>query len=166
MNKTETATAPEKAEEQSIKLSLNWNIPIRSIWSAILFIILLRFTYLQMVWYVAPGLDEMLTLEKDSGFENIGLMWVPTIAYFLICISICLFINTLKNIKKYSEDGLITAMILSFPLSLIWVLIIYFILILLGEASFNVADFLVVPLVGAFIALILSLTSGVHSELK
>ena len=100
MNKTETATAPEKAEEQSIKLSLNWNIPIRSIWSAILFIILLRFTYLQMVWYVAPGLDEMLTLEKDSGFENIGLMWVPTIAYFLICISICLFINTLKNIKK------------------------------------------------------------------
>ncbi|MBP6856390.1 MAG: hypothetical protein KBC42_01150 [Candidatus Pacebacteria bacterium] len=108
MNTPETAAAPEKAEEQSIKLTLNWNIPIRSIWSTIAFVLLAGFTYLQTIWYILPNIKIIDTFKpKDIILENIVYIWPPIIGYILFAVLVCVYINIFKSLKSTSNLGLI-----------------------------------------------------------
>ena len=83
---------------------INISIPKRSISSIIVLPCTIYFAYIQFIGYVLPGFAEIIKLNpKDNTVQKIGLMWVPVVAYFLICLNICLFVNIFKKLKKYED---------------------------------------------------------------
>ena len=102
-------------------MKVNFEIPIRSIWSTIGLILLGGFSYLQFVGYLIPSFQKIFSLKLDSiHLQDIGLIWVPIITYGLVSVMICLVVNIFKPIKSYSEGGLISGLISG----LIWGLIL------------------------------------------
>lgn len=136
-------------------------VPKRSVYSFILFILSLSFTYIQAIGYLIPGFLEIKNLGIKSGTINdIGLMWVPILAYLLISLNICLFINIFKKIKKCREVGFvfvaISGLISGFLLGPIFGLITY-----LMEA-----DFLIGLYNGIFAGFLVGLLGGLRGEFK
>jgi hypothetical protein len=87
-------------------------IPIRSIWSSLIALAIIGFTYIQMIGYIIPGFETISELTKETTtIKEIGLIWVPVITYLLISFSILMVVRIFKELKTYKEKGLIYGLI-------------------------------------------------------
>jgi len=144
-------------------------IPMRSIWSSLIALAILGFTYIQVIGYIIPGFEEIFKLTKESTtIENVGLMWVPVISYILICGFICMIVRIFKDLKPYKEKGLIWGLIGGLIWGLIWGLIVGLIGGLIWGLIWGLKVGLIVGLIGGLIwwGLIVGLIVGLIEELK
>jgi magnesium-transporting ATPase (P-type) len=94
-------------------------IPTRSIWSSLVALATIGFTYIQMIGYIIPGFETISKLTKETTtIKEIGLIWVPVITYLLISFSILMVVRIFKKLKPYKEKGLIWCLVLGLLLGL------------------------------------------------
>jgi hypothetical protein len=92
----------------------------RAILSALALVFTLSFTYLQVIYYLLPGIREIINLRPGTAtIQQIGLIWIPIISYFLISFNICFLINIFKKLLNYEEKGLIYLLVYGFKLGII-----------------------------------------------
>lgn len=120
----ETSESYPKKDTGSIT-RISISIPTRLVWSLVGSIALIYFTYLQMVWYVLPGIEIINTFTiEDITAKNIGLVWPLIIGYILLAITSCSIINIGKPLKRTKELGLIKLFIVSFIAIIFYFLVI------------------------------------------
>lgn len=79
---------------------LNFSIPTRSIWSVIILIGLVWFTYIQTVWYFVPSFKIICNLQtSDMSMIYLPLFWAPLILCLLIFLIFLFFIRIFKSLK-------------------------------------------------------------------
>jgi len=111
----------------------NVKIPMRSIWSFLIALPIIGFTYIQVIGYVIPGFEKIFSLTgKTTTISDIGLIWVPVISYLLVASLICIILRIFINLKSYKEHGLIGELIGGLIGGLIWGLIVGFIVGFIG----------------------------------
>ena len=102
-------------------MKINFEIENRRIWSFLGLIVVGVFAYFQAIGYLIPGFKLIFYVNPEIGnIANIGLMWVPVIAYLLIGTVIAFIVNIFKKerLKSFGEDGLIYYLFVGFCLGL------------------------------------------------
>ncbi len=146
-----------------------------TVWSFVSFMVVLFFTYLQAVGYIFPGLEMLVRLRSENtSLSNTYLMWVPIISYFMICLCVCLFINTfIKKLKKYEEkgliwslvEGLVGALIFGFSISIMMSIVLYIFFGTTGSLDQGmIRGFAFGSIVGIFAALSRYLPRSIEAE--
>jgi len=132
-------------------------IPTRSIWSLLVAIALIGFTYIQMIGYIIPGFETIKEITKETTtIKDSGLIWVPIISYLLISAVILMVVRIFKELKPYKEKGLILGLIGGFMVGFIGGFMVGFIMGLVGFIGGFIAGFIL----GFILGLILGLIGG------
>jgi len=152
-------------------------IPTKSIWSSLVAIAIIGFTYIQMIGYIIPGFEKIneLTTETTTINNEIGLILVPVTTYLLISFSILMVVRIFKKLKPYKEKGIIWGLIWS-PIEglihgLIAGIIGVSIVVLIGDPIGGIIGVFIVVLIGGFIGaliggIIWGIIWGLIDELK
>lgn len=106
--------------DRTTNKSVSLTIPKRSLWSFIGLITSLAFTVLNTIEYIIPSFNEIFSLTPETlSIYRIDLIGVPLLSYGLIGLNVCLFVNILKPLKPYEDQGLIYCLIQSLRAGLI-----------------------------------------------
>jgi len=82
------------------------SISKRSIRFLICAIALGGFTYFQLIGYLIPNFREIIQLgEKRLSISDIGLVWVPVVAYYLISLFVVCTVNIFKKERRTTKVG-------------------------------------------------------------
>lgn len=91
------------------------SIPKRALYSALIFVGIVVFTYIQFIGFIIPGFGYIFLPRKNAApLGEIALFWVPFIGYGLLSVGLCYFVRIFKFLKDNNETGLIKKLISGF----------------------------------------------------
>lgn len=91
------------------------SIPKRALYSGLIFIGIVVFAYIQFIGFIIPNFAYIFLPKKNAApFGEIGLFWVPVIAYGLVSVGLCYFVRIFKFLKDNKEIGLVNKLISGF----------------------------------------------------
>jgi len=89
-------------------------VPKRVVWSALALLVVVPFSWLQLVGYIIPGFKELFDFSLDTldtmTIYHVGLIWVPFVTYGLVSLISYLSVSLFKEPKSLGERGLLNAL--------------------------------------------------------
>jgi hypothetical protein len=131
-------------------------------------LIVIGFTYIQMIGYIIPGFEKISELTKETAtIKDSGLIWVPIMSYLLISLSVFMVVRMFKKLKPYKETGLIWGLVWGFANSIIvWLMFSLIACLILDFMGCVIFDFIVTIIVSFVVGFMLGLIWGLVNELK
>jgi hypothetical protein len=109
-----------EADMEKTSGHVSLNIPVRSILSGLMLVVLAIFTYFQFLGYLFPAFKVIQNLwYGNTTLNSIGLMWVPAITFLLLAGNVYLAVNIFKPVKSRQEEGLVQNLVSSFQYGLV-----------------------------------------------
>ncbi len=144
-----------------IKFNFNVEVPNRSLWSVLVFVLLCVFGYVQFVGFLIPSFKEMFSQTPQTiNISHVGLIWVPLIAYGLVAVITCLLVNIFRTLKTPDEYGLCSGMIAGFTVGIVIAIICGFVLGILHGVLINGKGFFWGLYIGFFVGITAGLIIG------
>ncbi len=113
---------------------LGFNVTLRAIASLLIFLIIIKFGYPKMMEEFIPGFLTIWSMKDNpSFFQNITLIRIPILGFWILVIGILSFLN-IWNTLEINKDSLFIALVAGFMKSCILSVIIGFAYFLASNA--------------------------------
>jgi len=148
--KTKTSSQKKKST------TFDFSVEKRSVYSLLIFLVILGFTFLNFCYYLIPGFKELFSLDtKALTLNNIKEIYLPIISYALISLNVIFFVRIFKKLKNPNNQrvGLINLFFKGLVIGGVVGLIFGFIGLIVGLIISKV-------FAGVFFGLMLGLTAG------